>query len=178
MNTKELQAYNKSRKITQICYVTRDYKKMIRFFTKHLNWGPWSVGIDDEICSDACYVEGKRLEHWKYYFAVTMIGDVEIEVVQPINGPDHFEKFLNEKGEGLHHIKESINGKENMIMVANHMQNSGLKNIYQCGYHGETYLFLDTYNETGSYYELSDRIDGNGELDDNSGFIETYPHPN
>ena len=41
MSAKELQEFNKNRKITQVCYVTNDYKKTIEYFNKYpLNWGP------------------------------------------------------------------------------------------------------------------------------------------
>lgn len=31
MSAKELQEFNKNRKITQVCYVTNDYKKTIEY---------------------------------------------------------------------------------------------------------------------------------------------------
>lgn len=175
MNAEELRELNKKRKITQLCFATTDYKKTIKYLTEHFQWGPWSVGIDSEKSSDPCYVYGKLLKKWKYYFAVTMIGDLEIEVIQPIDGPAHFDTFLKEKGEGLHHFKESIPGKEEMFSRAKMFQDSGVKNCFECGYNGESYLFLDSYNVIGAYYEISDRFNGNGDLDDMEGFVEQYP---
>ena len=43
MSAKELQEFNKNRKITQVCYVTNDYKKTIEYLTNTVSWGPCPI---------------------------------------------------------------------------------------------------------------------------------------
>ena len=40
MSAKELQEFNKNRKITQVCYVTNDYRKTIEYLTCLLYTSP------------------------------------------------------------------------------------------------------------------------------------------
>ena len=40
--------------------------------------------------------------------AATFIGDIEFEIIQPIHGVNPYSKFLEERGPGIHHIKESV----------------------------------------------------------------------
>ena len=49
MSAKELQEFNKNRKITQVCYVTNDYRKTIEYLTNTLNWGPWTILKNNQI---------------------------------------------------------------------------------------------------------------------------------
>jgi methylmalonyl-CoA/ethylmalonyl-CoA epimerase len=36
--------------------------------------------------------------------AVTRVGGVDLELVEPLEGPSQYQEFLDQKGEGLHHI--------------------------------------------------------------------------
>ena len=40
--------------------------------------------------------------------AATFIGGIEFEIIQPIHGVNPYSKFLEERGPGIHHIKESV----------------------------------------------------------------------
>ena len=40
--------------------------------------------------------------------AVTQIGNIQLELIQPLNGPNIWKEFLEEKGEALHHIQPHV----------------------------------------------------------------------
>ena len=109
MSAKELQEFNKNRKITQVCYVTNDYRKTIEYLTNTLNWGPWTILKNNQISAHDVKSDGKPVEgDFEFLIAATFIGGIEFEIIQPIHGVNPYSKFLEERGPGIHHIKESV----------------------------------------------------------------------
>ena len=92
MSAKELQEFNKNRKITQVCYVTNDYRKTIEYLTNTLNWGPWTILKNNQISAHDVKSDGKPVEgDFEFLIAATFIGGIEFEIIQPIHGvnPSH-----------------------------------------------------------------------------------------
>ena len=82
MSAKELQEFNKNRKITQVCYVTNDYKKTIEYLTNTLNWGPWTILKNNQISAHDVKSDGKPVEgDFEFLIAATFIGDIEFEII-------------------------------------------------------------------------------------------------
>ena len=74
MSAKELQEFNKNRKITQVCYVTNDYKKTIEYLTNTLNWGPWTILKNNQISAHDVKSDGKPVEgDFEFLIAATFI---------------------------------------------------------------------------------------------------------
>ena len=76
---------------------------------RHLRIGPWRVfRFTDETVKNL-KVDGKPVEGpFEFRIAITHVGDMEIELIQPVRGPMIYEDYLQRRGEGLHHIKEKI----------------------------------------------------------------------
>ena len=99
MSAKELQEFNKNRKITQVCYVTNDYRKTIEYLTNTLNWGPWTILKNNQISAHDVKSDGKPVEgDFEFLIAATFIGGIEFEIIQPIHGVNPYSKFLEERG--------------------------------------------------------------------------------
>ena len=114
MTNKELEAYNKNRKIWQICAITDNLEATLQQWVDRLKIGPWKVRSFNNENMDWMYLEhgkrgGKKVEEpWEMRIAITMVGDFEIEVIQPVKGPTIYQDWLDRHGPGLHHIKEKI----------------------------------------------------------------------
>ena len=109
MTNEELREFNRNRKIYQVAWVTRDLEKSMKAWVETLKVGPWRVySFTDETVKNL-HVGGKPVdEPFKFRIAISWIGDTEVEIIQPVYGPTIYQRFLDEKGEGLHHIKEQI----------------------------------------------------------------------
>ena len=113
MNSQELTEYNRSRNIMQIGFVTRDLQKTMKNWVDYLKIGPWKVlTLSDESVVDPRFrVNGVLIEvtePFKFYCAMAKVGDMQFELIQPVYGQTIYQKFLDEKGEGIHHFKERI----------------------------------------------------------------------
>ena len=135
MSAKELQEFNKNRKITQVCYVTNDYRKTIEYLTNTLNWGPWTILKNNQISAHDVKSDGKPVEgDFEFLIAATFIGGIEFEIIQPIHGVNPYSKFLEERGPGIHHIKESILDNDALDAAVAEYSSRGPKVNYQGKY--------------------------------------------
>jgi methylmalonyl-CoA/ethylmalonyl-CoA epimerase len=171
MDAEELRALNKNRCISQICYVTDDYQRTIKFFTEKLLIGPWSVLVNSEESAYNVRDHGEPAGKWAFYIAAAMVGDIEIEVIQPIEGPNPYNKFLAEKGPGLHHVKERITDNDKLLERVRHFEGLGSPVNYQGMYMEDHYYYLDTYDELGAYYEMGN----SAKVSKHPGLVGQYP---
>ena len=154
MTNEELRQLNKSRKIYQIAWVTRDLEKAMQAWIDNLGIGPWTVLSFTEQSVKGLKVAGKPVEEpFKFLIAISWIGDMQLEIIQPVYGPTIYEDFLRRKGEGLHHIKEQIADDKMAEVVANY-RGKGI-NVTQTGqFETDFHFYLDTEPKVDFIYEL------------------------
>ncbi|MBI3946380.1 MAG: VOC family protein [Armatimonadetes bacterium] len=85
----------------QVCVVVRDLDAAVAYHEKVLGMGPF---VRPEIeYSDKVY-RGQPIPDSKWRMAFCSLGPIELELSQPVWGPNIYDDFLKERGEGLHHI--------------------------------------------------------------------------
>lgn len=89
--------------ISQVALVTKDLRKTIEMYYKMLGWGPWNVNVFEPPRHHHTMLHGKPV-HFTMTCAETRVGPIEFEVIEPLEGPSIYKEFLEEKGEGLHHM--------------------------------------------------------------------------
>jgi methylmalonyl-CoA/ethylmalonyl-CoA epimerase len=89
--------------ISQVAVVVRDLQKTMEQYTKLLGWGPWNVYRHEPPRLHDTVVRGERVEY-TMLGAETHVGDVGFELLQPLTGPSIYSDWLEEHGEGLHHV--------------------------------------------------------------------------
>ncbi|HXO95586.1 MAG TPA: hypothetical protein VN857_03305, partial [Chthoniobacterales bacterium] len=47
-------------------------------------------------------------EPFKFLIGLSWVGDMQLEIIQPVYGPTIYEAFIEQHGEGRHHIEERI----------------------------------------------------------------------
>lgn len=154
MTNEELRKLNENRKIRQICMLTRDLKKTMKNWVELLDIGPWKVIAFTEEIIKNFVVYGKPVsEPFKFLIGFAQVGDIEFELIQPVYGPMIYDKFLQEKGEGLHHIKEKISD-DNMEKVLARYKEKGIE-VTQSGLFGVSlHYYLNTEPFLDFIYEL------------------------
>jgi methylmalonyl-CoA/ethylmalonyl-CoA epimerase len=113
MTNEELAELNKNRKIYQVCIVTKDLEKSMRDMIGCLCIGPWRiVTLSDKTMKQARFIiDGETMDNtqpFKLYAALSFVGDLQIELIQPVYGDTMYQRFIDSGREGLHHIKEKI----------------------------------------------------------------------
>lgn len=156
-------------KIKQICVVSDDAHKTMQEFWDVLGVGPWDVRHFNNETSPDFRVGGEKVEEeFDFIAAVCWSGDIELEVCQPIKGPNVYWDTLERKGTCLHHFKIVIPDNDELAEYVKSMEEKGIK-VTQTGWlENDVHYYLDTEEKLGFIVEL-----GNG--GDISPAPEIYP---
>ncbi len=85
---------------SQLGFVVRDTDETARYYERVFGLGPWSI-MDGETSS--CTNRGKPVTV-RGKIGVTQVGPVQFELIQILEGESIHAEFLEERGEGLHHV--------------------------------------------------------------------------
>ena len=87
----------------QISIVVRDMDETLRTYVEAYGIGPWEIyEFNPDTVSEM--VTGDAPSEYRFRIAVTMVGSVQWELVQPLDDRGVFAEFLATKGEGVHHL--------------------------------------------------------------------------
>jgi methylmalonyl-CoA/ethylmalonyl-CoA epimerase len=91
-------------KLDHVGVVVGDMEKAIARFSS-LGFGPFAGpnGTRSTIISFHGELRGKPAD-WKVNISKAKMGDVLLELLQPLDGPSALKEFLESSGEGLHHL--------------------------------------------------------------------------
>jgi hypothetical protein len=145
------------RNYKQIALVVRDVYATMDQWSTLLGIGPWDVRHFTEHTVRDFHYNGKPVtEPFDFICAVTWVGEVEMELIQPIAGPNIYWKHLEEHGEGLHHIKDVMPDEE-IPAVIKHFEERGCPVIQTGWIDNDVHYYFDTKQALGMIYEI-----GNG----------------
>lgn len=140
--------------ITQVGILVEDIQKAVEHYWSVLGIGPWSIYSFTQDTVRDFKVYGRSLTvPFKFVIAKSMFGNVDVELIQHIEGPTIFEKFIKEKGFGLHHIKEQMDDIQ-LERTLKEYKEKGI-DVIQRGQFGENiHNFLNTEPLLGIVYEV------------------------
>jgi methylmalonyl-CoA/ethylmalonyl-CoA epimerase len=125
-------------RITQVAVVVKDLRKTMEAYHKVLGWEPWSVYEHKPPMLHHTEVRGKPVDY-------TMIGaevhcnPIDFEILQPVEGPSIYKEFLEQHGEGLHHVAV-VNSEENVDRALDDFKKNGV-DVIMSGRLGEGIRF-------------------------------------
>jgi hypothetical protein len=141
----------------QVAWVVRDVDRATEQWWSLLGVGPWDIrSFTNETVRDF-EVDGRRVEEpFEFVCAVTWVGDVELELIQPVEGPNIYWRHLEEHGEGMHHVKDVMSDEECERTIERFREQG--HEVIQTGWiDGDVHYYFDTAATLGSIYEI-----GNG----------------
>jgi methylmalonyl-CoA/ethylmalonyl-CoA epimerase len=154
MTNEELRGHNRNRKIYQIAWVTRDLEKSMKAWVENLQIGPWTVLTFTEKTLKYLKVDNQTVtEPFKFLIGISWIGDMQLELIQPVYGPTIYQAFIDKHGEGLHHVKERIT-EEATEAVLQEYRDQGI-GVTQTGqFETDFHYYLDSEPKLDFIYEL------------------------
>ncbi len=138
-------------KFSQVAIVVRDLRASMKHFWEELGVGPWKVWTFSSANLTDMTFHGKPAE---YSFMVGMgyVGDVSVELVQPLEGESIFREFLDRKGEGVHHLKCTSQDAESIVEK---FKTNGGKVLQSARIGDAAFHYLDTESKLGFILELA-----------------------
>jgi catechol 2,3-dioxygenase-like lactoylglutathione lyase family enzyme len=130
--------------ISQIAIVVRDIDAAMEQYHRVLGWGPWSVYEHKPPSLHDTYLHGEATDY-TMIGAETHVGPIVVELLQPGEGPSIYKEWLDEHGEGLHHIAVMRPTPEQSEQTREHFAELGAEILME-GRLGESihFYYLDT----------------------------------
>jgi methylmalonyl-CoA/ethylmalonyl-CoA epimerase len=151
MSTDELKQRLELPEVSQIGVVVEDLDRVASFLESSFGLGPFRV---EEVEAPNVWDRGQE-KHIKARLGFAMMGQVELELIQIVEGDSVHLEFLRQHGEGIHHLGFRVEDFEAKLERAKAM---GFE-VLQTGPVGRFYAYLDTRREGGMIFEL---IEANG----------------
>lgn len=132
---------SKMTKVHHVSLAVKDAEKVIEVWSSMLGIGPWT-------CHDMAGTSAKGYP-WtgKEYWA--QVGDLVIELIQPVEGRIVQSKFLDTVGPGLHHIAFAVEDVEETLAE---LQDKGAELIIHSP---GSFAYLKTGAPDGAVIEIS-----------------------
>ncbi|MDA8217914.1 MAG: VOC family protein [Dehalococcoidales bacterium] len=131
--------------INQICAVVRDARTAMRAYWETAGIGPWRLyTVSSEEFEQASYRGGAG--RFKFLMALADLGNVQFELIQPLEGDSIYSDFLARHGEGIQHLATRV---PDMGKAVEEASANGVA-VVQAGLHrrgrpkGGGFAYLDT----------------------------------
>ena len=148
----------------QVGIVVRDLDESLNRYKSLLNIESWEMFEIDSSAYKFTY-HGKPVEH-SFRAAFTMLGHLMIELLEPLEGDGIYRDFLNEHGEGIHHLGHVR--VDDLDKAVPELEEAG----FPCIETGETrtdfhsWAYIDTTSALGYILELSTGLDPRKVMED------------
>ena len=140
------------KRLVQIGIVVADRDRTTRLLTSLFGIGPFRLVEWPDRAESKYYYRGVE-EHIRIRQAFVQLGDVEVELIQPLEGRSGYWDFLDQTGGGIHHVLFEVSDIDPVIQE---LAKSGVT-VLQSGTGirpGTRWALLDTREMLGFYVEL------------------------
>lgn len=136
--------------ITQIGIIVADIETTAQAWADLLGLSTPEIIITDKV--DVAQTEYKgQSTPARAKLAFFQLGQVALELIQPIDGPSTWKDQLEQHGESLHHIAFEIQGMGEKVP---YLANKGLALLQRGEYPGGRYAYVDGTAQLGGILEL------------------------
>lgn len=134
----------------QISIVVRDLESALRTYVLEYGIGPWDIyEFNPETVKDM-REDGQTVERsWR--LALAQVGQVQWELVQPLDDDSVYARFLADKGEGVHHVGVAVPSYEGTL---SELAEKGNGVVLSGEYNGVRFAYLATDGDLGVITEI------------------------
>jgi methylmalonyl-CoA/ethylmalonyl-CoA epimerase len=143
------------KRIVQIGVVVADRDRTTQLLTSVFGIGPFRLVEWPDRAESKYWYRGVE-EKIRIKQAFVQLGDVEVELIQPVEGHNAYQDFLDQTGGGIHHVLFEV---KDIDPVIEELAKSGVA-VLQSGTGirpGTRWALLDTQQLLGFYVELRHR---------------------
>jgi methylmalonyl-CoA/ethylmalonyl-CoA epimerase len=133
----------------QLGIVVRDLEATVRRYEDDYGIGPWRFDRIDLGAANDYHEYGEPVER-SNRIAITMVGRVMWELIEPLDEDGIYARFLAEKGEGVHHVAVATPDFEETFAQAE--RKDGV--MISCKHSGIDIAYLDTLRDLGVILEV------------------------
>ena len=136
----------------QISLVVRDLESAMRTYVHEYGIGPWEIYEFNPDTVKDMVRDGEPAEY-AFRIAVTMVGSVQWELIEPLDDRSMYAEFLATKGEGVHHVAVGVPSYGEALDT---LKGKGRRVLQGGVYNGVTFCYLSTDEDLGVVTEIFD----------------------
>lgn len=148
------------KEIAQICIIVPDLDEAVRNYWSIFGVGPWHIYTYEKPFVKEMTRDGEPADY-SMRVALSYIGDMRIELIEPLEGDTVYQEFVDEHGYGVHHLGVLTEGMEASLRKAERAGFRMTQDGSGFGPDGDGhYAYLDTEDVLGTTIELIERPEG------------------
>ena len=142
----------KDKSIVQLGFVVNDAVEMAKRYSEIFGIGPWDF-IEGKVRDFILHGETMRNMDCGLRLALADLGEMQLELIQPMYGPSTHMSFFKEKGEGIHHVSFGIIEDHDQVVSSLNARGIGIE---MQGLVGDvsTFTYLATQKTLGTIFEF------------------------
>jgi methylmalonyl-CoA/ethylmalonyl-CoA epimerase len=137
-------------KVIQLAFVVKDLDEAIKIYADKYGIGPWKISEISSETVDDLY-KHDNVTDFAYKVAMCDIGDLEWELVQPLDDKSIYADFLKKKGPGLHHVAFGV---KNYDQAVTNLKEKGQKVLSSGNWNGIRFAHFATEDDLDFVIEL------------------------
>ena len=137
-------------RVMQIGIVVRDIEKAAEAWARILGLPMPEIRTTDPVERARTQHEGEPTPA-RAKLAFFHMGQVDIELIEPIDGPSTWKDQLDAHGDSLHHIAVVVDGMRERL---DYLADNGIPLVQRGEYTGGRYAYVDATKQLGTVLEL------------------------
>jgi methylmalonyl-CoA/ethylmalonyl-CoA epimerase len=137
-------------RVAQVGLVVRDAEATAKRCWDDFGLGPWTFYTFDPSRVDEMTVRGERIDH-AMRIANAVIGQIDWEIIEPLDEKSIYAEHLRERGEGLHHILFDVSDYDD---ARSRLSATGASEIGSGRWYGHPYSYFDTHESLACLTEI------------------------
>jgi methylmalonyl-CoA/ethylmalonyl-CoA epimerase len=134
----------------QICVVVRDLDVSMRTYVHEYGIGPWDIYEFNPDTVNDMHEDGEPVER-SFRLALSKIGQMQWELIQPLDDESIYARFLAANGEGVHHVGVAVPSYDETITA---IEEKGNRVVFGGEYKGVNFAYLSTDRDLGVMTEI------------------------
>jgi methylmalonyl-CoA/ethylmalonyl-CoA epimerase len=106
----------KVKNVLHVGVVVRDLQKAMERYWNIFGIGPWDIYTFGPPVVTNTTLRGRPVT-FSIKLALTQVGNVQWELIQPLTGPSVYQEFLEQHGEGLHHVACDVGDFDQTVAI-------------------------------------------------------------
>ncbi|MBM3133555.1 MAG: hypothetical protein FJZ95_11080 [Chloroflexi bacterium] len=134
--------------VYQLGYVVRDIEKVCKYYESTFGIGPFSPPMD--VNMDGAILRGRPVKT-RIKVAFANSGNLQVELIQPVEGENPYFEFLAAKGDGIHHLAFQV---DDMNKAKSAFAKKGFQPIFYHDMGVMEFAYFDTSEPGGLWVEF------------------------
>lgn len=136
--------------VAQVGIIVRDIESKARAWSEILGLPLPKIIVTDEWDKTRAEYKGKPTSA-RAKLAFFHMGNMEVELIEPMEGPSTWRDQRDQSGDSLHHIAFRIQGMQDKVA---YLESKGVPLVQRGEYTGGRYAYLDGVAQLGAVLEL------------------------